>query len=199
MMLSLLARLRGRWVQAMDSLWDRRQQRYCQCGEGSKILSSGRVVNSGDAGNVVLGKWTWLAGELLVYPHGGRIDIGDHCYVGEGTRIWSLSNVRIGSRVFLSHGVNVHDNDAHSLSAAERHRHFRERVQTGAASFVENVSSGDIEICDDAWIGFNSTILKGVRIGEGAIIGACSTVTRDVAPYTVVVGNPAAPVGQSLP
>jgi acetyltransferase-like isoleucine patch superfamily enzyme len=197
-MLSVLLKLRSYWLESAGRLWDRRQRRYCNCGEGSRILATGRIVNLGDAQNVVLGKWTWLAGELLVYPHGGRIEVGDHCYIGEGTRIWSLSNVKVGSRVFLSHGVNVHDNDAHSLSAAERHRHFRERVQMGAASFVENVSAGNIEICDDAWIGFNSTILKGVRVGEGAIVGACSTVTRDVAPYAVVVGNPAVPVGHSL-
>ncbi|RZI39156.1 hypothetical protein EGT07_30435 [Herbaspirillum sp. HC18] len=113
--------------------------------------------------------------------------------------MWSLDHVRLGNRVFLSHGVNVHDNDAHSLSAAERHRHFRELVQVGRASFVENVAAGKVEIGDDVWIGFNATILKGIRIGEGAIVGACSTVTRDVAPYTVVAGNPAVPVGQSLP
>lgn len=198
-MLSLLLKFRRRWLEAMSRLWDRRQQRYCDCGEGSRILVSGRIVNAGNTQNVAVGKWTWLAGELLVYPHGGHIEIGDHCYVGEGTRIWSLSHVKLGSRVFLSHGVSVHDNDAHSLSAAERHQHFRELVQTGAVSFVENVATGKIEICDDVWIGFNATILKGVRIGEGAVVGACSTVTRDVAPYTVVAGNPAIPVGQSLP
>jgi acetyltransferase-like isoleucine patch superfamily enzyme len=198
-MLSVLLKLRSYWRESASHLWNHRQRRYSNCGEGSRILVTGRIVNSGDAQNVVLGKMTWLAGELLVYPHDGRIEIGDYCYIGEGTRIWSLSSVKVGSRVFLSHGVNVHDNDAHSLSASERHRHFRELVQMGAASFVETVSTGDIEICDDAWIGFNSTILKGVTIGEGAIVGACSTVTHDVAPYTVVAGNPAVPVGQSLP
>lgn len=198
-MLSLLSKLRSSWVKAVNGLWDTRQRRYGRCGEGSMIFSTGRIRNSGDTENVVLGKWSWLAGELLVYPHGGRIEIGDHCYVGEGTRIWSLSYVRLGDRVFLSHGVNVHDNDAHSLSAAERHRHFRELVQLGRASFVENVAAGEIVIEDDVWIGFNATILKGVRIGEGAIVGACSTVTRNVAPHTVVAGNPAVVVGQSLP
>lgn len=198
-MLSLLSKLRSCWVRAKGNLWDARQRRYGRCGEGSRILVSGRVFNSGDSRNIILGKWSWLAGELLIYPHGGRIEIGDHCYVGEGTRIWSLSNVKLGNRVFLSHGVNVHDNDAHSLSAAERHRHFRELVQLGQATFIENVAVSNVEIGDDVWIGFNATILKGVRIGEGAIVGACSTVTRDVAPYTIVAGNPAVPVGSSLP
>ncbi|WP_171015160.1 acyltransferase [Methylocystis sp. B8] len=198
-MFSLILKLRSRWLDVMGRLWDHRQRQYCRCGEGSRILVSGQIVNAGDPENVVLGRWTWLAGELLVYPYGGRIEVGDHCYVGEGTRIWSLSHVKLGSRVFLSHGVNVHDNDAHSFSASERHRHFRDLTQMGAASFVENIAADKIEICDDVWIGFNATILKGVRIGEGAIVGACSTVTHDVAPYTVVAGNPAIAVGQSLP
>src|SRR5579859_5439218 len=110
-MLSLLLKFRRHWLEAIARLWHRRQQRFCRCGEGSRILGSGRIVNARNAQYVALGKWTWLAGELLVYPHGGRIEIGDHCYVGEGTRIWSLSHVRLGNRVFLSHGVSVHDND----------------------------------------------------------------------------------------
>ena len=48
-----------------------------------------------------------------------------------------------------------------------------------------------IVIKDKAWIGFNSIILKGVTIGEGAIVGAGSVVTKDVPPYTIVAGNPA--------
>ncbi|MBK8021791.1 MAG: hypothetical protein IPK19_10285 [Chloroflexi bacterium] len=48
-----------------------------------------------------------------------------------------------------------------------------------------------IRICDKAWIGFNAVILKGVTIGEGAIVGAGSVVTKDVPAWTVVAGNPA--------
>jgi SAM-dependent methyltransferase len=44
---------------------------------------------------------------------------------------------------------------------------------------------------DDVWIGFNATILKGVTIGKGAIVGACSVVTKNVEPYSIVIGNPA--------
>jgi virginiamycin A acetyltransferase len=50
---------------------------------------------------------------------------------------------------------------------------------------------GDIVIGDDVWIGAKSTIMSGVKIGNGAIVGATSTVTKDVPPYAIVAGNPA--------
>lgn len=49
----------------------------------------------------------------------------------------------------------------------------------------------DVKICGDNWIGANAIILRGVTIGEGAIIGAGSVVTKDVEPYSIVAGNPA--------
>ena len=52
-------------------------------------------------------------------------------------------------------------------------------------------NKGDIIIGNDVWLGYNSTIMAGVKIGDGAIIGANSTVTKDVEPYTIVGGNPA--------
>lgn len=53
---------------------------------------------------------------------------------------------------------------------------------------------GDTLIGNDVWIGTKAVILPGVRIGDGAIVGAYSTVTRDVPPYTIVAGNPAAAI-----
>jgi virginiamycin A acetyltransferase len=50
---------------------------------------------------------------------------------------------------------------------------------------------GDIKIGNDVWIGYNATIMAGVTIGDGAIIATNATVTKDVAPYTIVGGNPA--------
>jgi acetyltransferase-like isoleucine patch superfamily enzyme len=54
-----------------------------------------------------------------------------------------------------------------------------------------------IYIGNDAWIGFNATILSGVTIGDGAVVGAGSVVCDNVAPYTIVAGNPARIIGQS--
>lgn len=56
------------------------------------------------------------------------------------------------------------------------------------------VSKGDTVIEDGVWIGMRAFIMPGVRIGEGALIAANAVVTKDVAPYTVVAGNPASPV-----
>jgi len=53
---------------------------------------------------------------------------------------------------------------------------------------------GDIVIGNDVWIGYNATIMAGVNIGDGAIIGANATVVRDVEPYTIVGGNPGAEI-----
>ena len=63
-------------------------------------------------------------------------------------------------------------------------------------SFIRNkdwgcVNSQPIVIEDDAWIGMNCIILKGVTVGRGAVVGAGSVVTKDVPPWTLVAGNPA--------
>ena len=52
---------------------------------------------------------------------------------------------------------------------------------------------------DDAWIGFGATILKGVHIGKGAVIGARSVITHNVPAYTVVVGSPQKDIGMARP
>jgi maltose O-acetyltransferase len=55
---------------------------------------------------------------------------------------------------------------------------------------------GDVVVGDRAWIGYRAIVLPGVTIGEGAVVGAGSVVTRDVAPYSIVAGNPARPIGE---
>jgi acetyltransferase-like isoleucine patch superfamily enzyme len=58
-------------------------------------------------------------------------------------------------------------------------------------NYVETWSKGKISIGDDVWIGTMAFIMSGVTIGRGAIVGACSVVTRDIPPYAIVTGNPA--------
>jgi acetyltransferase-like isoleucine patch superfamily enzyme len=173
-------------------------RRACTAGDRVQFHHSSSIDNfQGDFSSIVIGSETHVLGQLIVFPNGGRITIGSHCYIGENSRIWSMSEVTIGDRVQISHGVNIHDNSAHSLSAAERHMHLKQILTTGHPRILTDVKTMPIHIGNDAWIGFNATILSGVTIGNGAVVGAGSVVCDNVAPYTIVAGNPARIIGQS--
>jgi acetyltransferase-like isoleucine patch superfamily enzyme len=158
----------------------------------ARALPHGRVLNPGRQRNSVLvGRHTVLRGELFVFPHAGSIRIGDWCFIGEGSRIWSSASVEIGDRVLISHDVNIHDTNGHPTSAATRHDHFVRIVEKGHPAEWADMTARPISIGNDAWIGFGSTILKGSNIGVGAIVAAGSTVNGDVPAWTMVAGNPA--------
>ncbi|CDT27772.1 conserved hypothetical protein [Sphingobacterium sp. PM2-P1-29] len=106
----------------------------------------------------------------------GDLHIGDHSRIGIGNTIIGPVNignqVNIGQHVLIS-GLNHQYEDVHR-SIAE-----------------QGVSVAEVRIADDVWIGGNVVILSGIQIGEHAVIGAGSVVTKDVPAYSVVVGNPA--------
>lgn len=173
------------------------KRRHCTVMEGAVLYPSCRISNSQPPDRIVIGKHSRIYGMLHTAGHGGRIEIGSHSFVSEDTRIWSASSIKIGDRVLISHGVNIHDSDSHSRSAADRAEHFQAICRSGHPKVLKNVPTSAVLIENDAWIGFGATVLKGVTIGEGAIVGAGSMVTKDVAPFTVVVGNPARAIGSS--
>lgn len=157
-----------------------------------KLLDSARILNPRNHSHLIrIGENTVLGGELFVFSHGGEIDIGEWCYIGEGTRIWSAAKVKIGDRVLISHNVNIHDTNGHPISAESRHNHFKEIAKIGHPENIKDIRSESILINNDVWIGFNSSIMKGVTVGEGAVVAAGSVVTKDVPPWTIVAGNPA--------
>jgi acetyltransferase-like isoleucine patch superfamily enzyme len=138
-----------------------------------------------------IGRHTHVDGELLCHDYGGDIEIGEYTYVGLGARVWSGDSVRIGSHVFLAHNVNVTDTNSHQIDAEERKAHYLRTAVNGEPFQKGSIRTAPVVIEDHAWINFGVGILKGVRIGEGAIVGAMSLVTKDVPPYTLVAGNPA--------
>lgn len=158
----------------------------CLLGDGSALLPESEINNfSGGSEQISIGKNSHVRGRLVTYGHGGRISIGDWCYVGVRTEIWSMESVVIGNRVLISHNVNIHDGTAHSADPLERHQHFRHIIEKGHPHFASDlpgVYSAPVEIEDDVWISFGVTILRGVRIGRGSVIAAGSVVTQDVPP-----------------
>ena len=180
-----------------DFVKDKRKRIRCVVLEGAVLYPASRISNNQTRESIVIGAHSQVLAMLETMGHGGRIEIGSHCFIGENTRIWSASEVRIGNRVLISHDVNIHDNNSHSVSAISRARHFEQMYSGGQPKALSDVPAAPIVIENDAWIGFGASVFKGVTIGEGAIVGACSVVTKDVAPYTIVVGNPARVIGQS--
>jgi maltose O-acetyltransferase len=176
--------------------------RNCQLGQGATLGTEASVENIfGLPERICLGKNSFCRGRLLTYGHGGRIAIGDWCYVGVRTEIWSMESIEIGNRVLIAHDVNIHDGTAHSLAPAERHAHFRHIIEKGhptRAVDLPGIYSAPVVIEDDVWISFGVTILRGVRIGAGSVIAAGSLVTEDVPP-NVIYRNCISPVMQPLP
>ena len=158
----------------------------CALGTGSALMPESEVNNfSGGPEQISVGNNSYIRGRLLTYGHGGKISIGDWCYVGVRTEIWSMESVVIGNRVLIAHDVNIHDGTAHSTDPLERHQHFRHIIERGhplTISDLPGVDSAPVVIEDDVWISFGVTILRGVRIGKGSVIAAGSVVTRDVPP-----------------
>jgi acetyltransferase-like isoleucine patch superfamily enzyme len=147
---------------------------------------------------IQIGDNTHLKGTLSLYGHGGCIEIGDDCFIGEHTNIWSSSKIQIGNRVLISHSTNIFDSLTHPLSAKERYKQFKDITSSGHPTQL-NLSERPVNIGDDVWIGANVTILRGVTIGNGVIVGAGSVVTKDIPAWTVVAGNPAIQIKKLQP
>jgi acetyltransferase-like isoleucine patch superfamily enzyme len=104
------------------------------------------------------------------------IEIGDNTRIN-GASIHAAERITIGKNCLIAANVTIVDSDGHGLRPDERH--------------LVNPVSQPVIIEDNVWIGLNSIILKGVRIGANSVIGAGSVVSRDIPPNCVVSGNPA--------
>jgi acetyltransferase-like isoleucine patch superfamily enzyme len=147
---------------------------------------------------IQIGKESMIGCEFIFESTQGRISVGNRTYIGNGTKLISRSSIRIGDDVTIAWGCYLYDHNSHSLNWEERNKDIKQQMLDlkSTRNFILNkdwsvVSTEPIVICDKAWIGFEAVILKGVTVGEGAIVGARSVVTKDVEPWTVVAGNPA--------
>ena len=132
------------------------------------FLGTGTVVDGG----VLLhcGGMSWAPG--------GEIRMGENCYVGPNAVLFGAGEIHMGDHVLVSPGVVI---ASHQHSFGERDRPMAQQPIRFAPVVIE----------DDVWIGANATVLPGVRIGEGAVVGAGAVVTGDVPPGAVVMGIPA--------
>lgn len=130
--------------------------------------------------NIIVGDFTYISDsdfESHVTHHydfnGDKLIIGKFCQIAAGVE-------------FIMNGAN------HQMNAVSTFPFYIfEGWDMEAPSPSDLPLRGDTIICNDVWIGQNATILPGIQIGDSAIIGANSVIGSDVAPYMIVVGNPA--------
>ena len=143
---------------------------------GGKYISCGKNTFLGPYG--ILSAWDCFHGE----KYRPSVVIGDNVTIGTGFHISSISKIVIGDNVLTGKYITIVDN-GHGFATKEE---MTIAPIKRALRTYESVIIGK-----NVWIGDKVTIVGNVNIGEGAIIGSNSVVTKDVPPYSVVAGIPA--------
>lgn len=159
----------------------------CTAGSGSRV--NFWRIRSRKGGVLKIGNRTLVRAEMVYERDGAVIEIGDRTFIGRG--LFTIAErLVIGDDVQVSWNVTIADHDSHSLKFSERCNDVEMNAFQGIKMW-DCVKIAPVRIENKAWVGFGSSLLKGVTIGEGAVVGANSVVTKDVPPWTVVAGNPA--------
>lgn len=164
--------------------------KFLNFGPGSCILPKVRMIVGGKyiiiGSNCILGKQI----QITAYDHYGFqkfspiIDIGNGTSIGDYSHITAINKIIIGDNVLTGRNVLITDN-SHGGGADMSLQLKKPPVERPLQS------KGPVVIGDNVWLCEKVTVTGGVTIGEGCIIGANVVVTKDVPPYTLVVGNPA--------
>jgi galactoside O-acetyltransferase len=155
-----------------------------------------RKIRFLDGCTLSIGRGSIVQSAILYDRTGGSVRIGDRTFIGASTLVCAEA-IDIGDDVLVSWGCTIVDHNSHPLAWKDR--------SSDVVNWFEgekdwsHVERAAVRIGNKAWIGFNAVILKGVQIGEGAIVGAGSVVTRDVPTFTIVAGNPARPLRELQP
>jgi acetyltransferase-like isoleucine patch superfamily enzyme len=173
--------------------------KYINMGNSHVLELFSLSINKPIAGKHYLrvGDDTMLNCQIIFETSQGQIHIGNKAYVG-ASQLICRSGITIEDYVFIAWGCCIYDHDSHSKNYLERQFDIERQLDDyrSGKNFIENknwdvVVAKPIKICANAWIGMNCIILKGVTIGEGAIVAAGSVVTKNVPAWTIVGGNPA--------
>lgn len=140
-----------------------------------RLIATGSSSISIGANSIIL-PYAFLA------TYGGKIQIGRNCSVNPFCMLYGHGNLTIGDHVRIATGV---------VMVPANHVFSDPTVPISE----QGLSQQGITVDDDVWIGANVTVMDGVHIGHGAVVGAGAVVTKDVNPFSIVGGIPAKPIG----
>jgi acetyltransferase-like isoleucine patch superfamily enzyme len=145
--------------------------------EGSRIVEYGKIVLHPGA-KLIIGENTSIDRLCeIIIEAGSELIIGDNVFVG------SYSNIRVTGKMNIGDNCRI----AQFVSLINGNYSFMDR---NTPIKDQPYQKGFLIIEDDVWIGVNAIVLSNVKIGRGAVVGAGSLITKDIANYSVVVGNP---------
>lgn len=125
-----------------------------------------------------IGRSVHLGRVKIILANGGCLTLGDRVSINDGTVLGVLSAITIESNTAIAENVMIRDHD-HDYSGID--------IGTKPNGYIVR----DIKIGSGCWLGFGCSILKGITIDDGAVVGAGSVVTKNVARGCIVAGNPA--------
>lgn len=167
----------------LDLMGDNIRDNIKYCGEGVVFYPLCKVIR---AQNAEIDDYTRILDYTFV-DAGKSLKIGKHSMITWQVVIEGGANTYIGDRVFIGPGSKI------LTSTYKLHGFY-------SAEFVPDechqIEYGDITIHNDAYVGANCTLMPGVTIGEGAVVGANALVNKDLEPWGIYVGSPAKKIGE---
>jgi acetyltransferase-like isoleucine patch superfamily enzyme len=107
----------------------------------------------------------------------GRIELGEHVFVGERTTIVSHERIAVGARTMIAHNCSLMD--------------FNHGIEAGGPPSRLPGRTAEVVVEEDCWLGAGVIVLPGARVGAGTIVGAGSVVTKSLPPGVIAAGVPA--------
>jgi acetyltransferase-like isoleucine patch superfamily enzyme len=129
-------------------------------------------------GRVDFGRFVWIGDKTKIRCHEGRVEIGDKTVMGQECTISAYQHVRIGQQCVIADRAMFIDFD-HGVVEVER------------PIRLQGIYKRDVIVGSNVWIGYGASVLRGVSVGDNAIVGTNSVVTKDVPANAVVAGIPA--------
>ena len=146
--------------------------------DGLLFFGRGLQIQIGKRGQVRFGRFVWIGDGTKIRCHEGEVIIGDKTVLGQECTISAYKHVRIGEQCVIADRAMFIDFD-HGMAEVERT--IRE----------QGIYKRDVDVGSNVWIGYGACVLRGVRVGDNAVIGTNAVVTADVPANTVVGGIPA--------
>jgi acetyltransferase-like isoleucine patch superfamily enzyme len=146
--------------------------------DGLLFLGKGLQIQIGKRGRVRFGRFVWVGDGSKIRCHEGEVIIGQKTVLGQECTISAYQRVRIGEQCVIADRAMFIDFD-HGMVEVERP--IRQ----------QGIYKRDVEVGSNVWIGYGACVLRGVRVGDNAVIGTNAVVTADVPANAVVGGVPA--------